>query len=234
MPGRYRLYILCMFAFAAMIAAPSLWRPRNNRPVLNVSCLNNFQIPSFSTKRSDVPADLLDLDGQRIDLIGFMFPVVERTGKWTDFVLRSSVHWDEHQPPLAQERVIVHVPGGAEEIADMARVTGIFHVKIEADELRKTISVFRMDAEKIVPYVAPTRPQYLDWLRSGGIIGASITFLRVAMHPLLAISCWIQQRRYKPGFCRVCGYDLRFSPDRCPECGTAAAQIERGTPLPGD
>jgi len=69
----------------------------------------------------------------------------------------------------------------------------------------------------------PTVPGSAPSTRDSGLIGAPHWFLLVIFS--LAPAVWIRRRIRAarrgrgPGYCSVCGYDLRATPNQCPECG---------------
>jgi len=53
-----------------------------------------------------------------------------------------------------------------------------------------------------------------------------LAFLLLSAFPVHCI-CRIRKKKLKPGYCNVCGYDMRATPERCSECGEIAPPPRR-------
>jgi hypothetical protein len=96
------------------------------------------------------------------------------------------------------------------------------------------------------PYSYSYLPDHGVWIaRDDGERGhgewESTRGLRIPYWPLVSVFsilpfAWLRRKRRhrwltRRGLCPACGYDLRATRDRCPECGTAAAKsLDSGTP----
>jgi hypothetical protein len=106
-------------------------------------------------------------------------------------------------------------PGEKGMVLDLHPQNARTFYRWSADALAKNGSVPRFGVQTAIAGVAQ-RP-YLRTVH----VSHAMTLVAFAVLPVARlVHALLRRRRRANGLCAVCGYDLRASPHRCPECGT--------------
>jgi hypothetical protein len=140
------------------------------------------------------------------------------------------------------ERITVHISGGRfiRHIYSVRSTAGTIYAG-RSDEVRRAQPEDRQQTDGEYYRLTAARAAGIIpfWKRRFGFDTTQLPngmrlYIFALPHPILAAllalpgALWLRSHIRKrwcrlAGHCSRCGYDLRATPDRCPECGTAAA-----------
>lgn len=215
-----RLLLAWVLAVLVLVSAPwmeLLYRKwtLGGYQLVDLEAMGRISFNDLEGSESDVPEIYRKLDGQKVVIVGEQYVTYTSAPTVNRFQLIHS--FQEHQPPRLQQRVFAQAQAGKvfPVFAAPVRVYGIFHVRVVRDgaQSNRILSLFDMTVDQVV---AQPPGSSLSWaLLIGTVLFVPGLWTIVTTPRLLR-----RRHRSRYGLCLHCGYDLRASPIRCPECGT--------------